>query len=52
MKEQKLADELQRESNIDKIRRAVKKVSKQKLIENGTDDELDFDSLGYLGDMH
>lgn len=50
MSESQYAEQLQRESNIDKIRKAVLKVNKQKLIENGTDEELDFDNLNYIGD--
>ena len=47
MSEQKLADDLQRESNIDKIRRATAKVKAQREVENR--DELDFDKLDYIG---
>lgn len=45
--QQKYADDLQRESNIDKIRRATAKVKAQREVENR--EELDFDSLGYIG---
>ena len=47
MSEQLYAQELQRESNIDKIKKAVEKVNKQKSVENGDNDELDFDKLNY-----
>lgn len=51
MNESQLANELQRESNIDKIKLAVEKVRKQKKIENSGDDteELDFENLTYTG---
>ena len=50
MTEQRLAEELQAASNIDKIARAVAKVNKQREVENSN--ELDFDSLGYKGDSY
>ena len=49
--EQQLADELQAASNIEKIRRAVNKVNRQReLGEDGAakEDELNFDNLDYL----
>ena len=46
MTEQLYAQELQRESNIDKIKKAVIKVSKQRKVE--CSDELNFDEVSYL----
>ena len=49
--EQQLADELQTASNIEKIRKAVNKVSRQRELEEdgaAKEDELNFDNLDYL----
>ena len=49
--EQQLADELQTASNIEKIRKAVNRVSRQRELEEdgaAKEDELNFDNLDYL----
>lgn len=43
--EQQLADNLQRESNIDKIRKAVEKVNAEREVENSS--ELNFDNNNF-----
>ena len=54
MTEQQLEDDLQRTNNIEIIRRAVEKVSKQREVE--CRNEIDFDNLGFDnnfdGDAH
>ena len=47
--EQQLAEELQTAHNIEKIRRAVEKVTRQREVENRN--TLDFDNLSYE-DIH
>ena len=48
MNEQQLADDLQHNHNIEKIRMAVEKVSRQREAESSN--PIDFEHLGYTGD--
>lgn len=50
MTEQKYAEELKQASNIDKIKRAVEKVNRQREVESSG--ELDFEHLSYSGDSY